>query len=653
MMIKSKLLANSVLVVIGLLIILGDIYFALNTLEVEYSKTNKIQTEASHLKSIMIGGLMFNSAKGVVDKNINATKAIKTMSGGVKKVDGFYAKLDKSISNTLEDKVNAFNTIANTMISDAKNKKAFQSKDMKNSLKAWRNLKSTVLKKLKTLKKEVAKLKKGYVELVSSTIRNTIIITLIIAIIIFIISTIISRSISIGLKNIIVNTQALKDSNDVSSRIKVDSKDELLIIASNLNEYLDGIEQGIKEDAIFIKDTQVVMEKLSHGWFSQHIEVNTNNPALIELKQTINGAINKLKDLFLDINGILKQYVKLDYRNELKIDNIEKGGVFDHLISDVNKLRQAINDMLIDNKQNGLTLDDSSDLLLKNVDMLNRNSNSAAAALEETAAALEEVTSNITSNTENVIKMSGYANQLTSSAQEGQNLAKQTTTAMNEIDEQVNAINDAISVIDQIAFQTNILSLNAAVEAATAGEAGKGFAVVAQEVRNLASRSAEAANEIKSLVENATNKANEGKKISDKMILGYDGLNENITKTIDLISDVEIASKEQQKGIEQINDAVTALDQQTQQIASIASQTNDIAVQTDDIAKLIVQNANEKEFIGKETVESKSEEAVKQVHNQVEHPTHTISQSTNKSKPSTIPTQTITASNDADEWESF
>ncbi|MFX4232112.1 methyl-accepting chemotaxis protein, partial [Aliarcobacter butzleri] len=90
---------------------------------------------------------------------------------------------------------------------------------------------------------------------------------------------------------------------------------------------------------------------------------------------------------------------------------------------------------------------------------------------------------------------------------------------------QVNLINEAIGVIDNIAFQTNILSLNAAVEAATAGEAGKGFAVVAGEVRNLASRSAEAAREIKTIVENATSKANQGKSIATNMIEGYKELN--------------------------------------------------------------------------------------------------------------------------------
>ena len=166
-------------------------------------------------------------------------------------------------------------------------------------------------------------------------------------------------------------------------------------------------------------------------------------------------------------------------------------------------------------------------------------------------------------------------------------------------------IASVINIIQEIAFQTNILSLNAAVEAATAGEAGKGFAVVAQEVRNLASRSAEAAKEIKTLVETATQKADQGKKISEDMISGYKALNENIIQTIELIKGVESSSKEQLAGIEQINMAVASLDQQTQQNAQIASQTYDVATQTDSIAKLVVDNANAKEFIGKDSVKAK------------------------------------------------
>jgi len=271
----------------------------------------------------------------------------------------------------------------------------------------------------------------------------------------------------------------------------------------------------------------------------------------------------------------------------------------------INSLQESVNNMLVENKENGLTLDKSSDILLENVDVLSKNSNDAASALEETAAALEEVTSNISNNTENVVKMSNFANEVTNSANKGQELASQTTVAMDEINTEVSAISDAISVIDQIAFQTNILSLNAAVEAATAGEAGKGFAVVAQEVRNLASRSAEATDEIRNLVENATKKANNGKKIADGMISGYKDLNQSITKTTELIKDIEMASKEQLSGIEQINDAVNNLDQQTQQNAMIASQAHDVAMQTDQIAKLVVDNANSKEFIGKDFVKAK------------------------------------------------
>ena len=222
--------------------------------------------------------------------------------------------------------------------------------------------------------------------------------------------------------------------------------------------------------------------------------------------------------------------------------------------------------------------------------------------LDETSFALNKVTANIESNTQKVAKMTKHGNVVKASVSKGQNLANQTTVAMNEIDREVNAINEAIAVIDQIAFQTNILSLNAAVEAATAGEAGKGFAVVAQEVRNLASRSAEAANEIKTLVQEATSKANNGKKIADDMIEGYTSLNESISKTLNLISDVANGSKEQQDDIVKINDAVNALDKQTQQNTSIASKTNEVAIQTDSIAQLIVSNVNEKEFVGKDSV---------------------------------------------------
>ena len=433
--------------------------------------------------------------------------------------------------------------------------------------------------------------------------------------------------------------------------IKVNSNDEFGHMAQMINENITKVTQTISEDEKLISDAKSTMDRVVKGWYSETISGHTSNHTLEEFKNSVNEMINATKAHFIDINTILEEYAHLDYRNELIIDNIEKGGVFELLVADINKLRDATTNMLVENKQNGLTLGDSSNILLSNVDTLNTNSNNAAVALEETAAALEEVTQNIKSTTSNVIAMAKHGKDVKNSVTNGQNLANQTTNAMDEINTEVMAISDAISVIDQIAFQTNILSLNAAVEAATAGEAGKGFAVVAQEVRNLASRSAEAASEIKSLVSNASEKANDGKKIADEMIHGYTDLNESITKTLDLISNVEIASKEQQGGIVQINDAITSLDRQTQENASVASQTNGVAQQTDTIAKLIVSSVDEKEFIGKNSVKANK------INTKSSSPT-IQPQDTKVSKPSVNVKQSkqiqpVVSNSSNDEWASF
>jgi methyl-accepting chemotaxis protein len=396
-----------------------------------------------------------------------------------------------------------------------------------------------------------------------------------------------------------------KTSNEVSL-LDEKSKDEFGEMALFVNQNIKQIEKTINQDNALIDDAKIVMTRVNNGWYSQYIEKTTSNTSLEEFKNNVNQMIKSTKNRFEEVDQVLEQYAKLDYRKVLNMHpNDEKGGVFERLVVGINTLQNSITQMLVDNKTNGLTLDASSDILLVNVDKLNQSSNAAAASLEETAAAIEEITSNIRNNTENISKMAILSSEVTTSASQGEKLANQTTTAMDEINVQVGAINDAISVIDQIAFQTNILSLNAAVEAATAGEAGKGFAVVAQEVRNLASRSAEAAKEIKSIVENATNKANHGKNIAGNMIDGYKQLNENITHTINLIQDIQNASKEQLLGIEQINDAVNQLDQQTQQNAMVASQTHEVAVITDQIAKLVVSHADEKEFLGKKDVKAK------------------------------------------------
>jgi len=445
-----------------------------------------------------------------------------------------------------------------------------------------------------------------------------------------------------------------KESNDVKA-IKVTSHDEIGQMSELINTNIEKTKELVTIEENFINEVKKMLEEVEKGNMHNRFETPIHSDTLEELRQKLNQMLEALEsNICKDTNELIKvfdDFAKLDFTKRIKNDN---GKVSLAL----NNLGNLITQMLVENKKNGLTLDNSAQLLLQNVDSLNTSSNSAAASLEETAAALEEVTENIRGNSEHVAHMADYADKLNSSSTTGQQLAVKTTSAMDEINEKVTAINEAINVIDQIAFQTNILSLNAAVEAATAGEAGKGFAVVAQEVRNLAARSAEAAKEIKDLVEDANVKANEGKEIADGMIDGYSGLNENITNTIELINKVAVSSKEQLIGIEQINDAVNTLDTQTQQNASVATNTKGIAEHTSSIAQRIVVNANNKEFEGKDEVQAEKMEVTTSVNHEVRNTPvqerKTSTPKTNLNNKTERNVQTITAQNDdADEWESF
>ena len=376
--------------------------------------------------------------------------------------------------------------------------------------------------------------------------------------------------------------------------IDYDSKDELGNLARMMNKSIDKIGKDLEKDLLCVGEVALTLDKLERGFYSYRVKSVAANPQIRTLAKTINKMLDRQENVIVEILKVLNQYINYNYLNKIEIEKID--GDSKKMIDGINSLGKAITAMLIENKKNAIILEEGANSLLKNVDDLNIASTDAASRLEETAAAIDEITGNIKSSTENINSISVYANELSNSANVGENLASKTVVSMEEINNQVNAVNEAISIIDKIAFQTNILSLNAAVEAATAGDAGRGFAVVAQEVRNLASRSADAAKEIKKIVETAKNKADEGKNIANDMISGYIKLNSDIQKSMQLIIDVQMSSKEQLMGIEQINDAVNNLDQQTQNNANIANMTHQIAQNTLEIAQEVVSSTNTKKF---------------------------------------------------------
>ena len=369
--------------------------------------------------------------------------------------------------------------------------------------------------------------------------------------------------------------------------------DDIGAILKELNEYFDKYDKMRKDDMHVLGELVIALDKVAQGIYSTQINSSTSNFMVHTLKEVVNKMLVRANTNIEDLVEIIGLYSEHDYRKQVNINPILKGKM-KLAMEQINQLGSELNNNAKHNLENGTLLEKNSLTMNRSVENLANKANAQAASLEETAAALEEITGITKNNTQNAHKMSNLSKDVKDSVILGENLANKTAFSMDEINAKVEAINEAIEVIDQIAFQTNILSLNAAVEAATAGEAGKGFAVVAQEVRNLANRSAEAAKEIKDLVENATSKTNDGKKISDEMKVGYNNLNKLISETIDIIQDVSIASSEQLKGIEQINDAVAILDRVTQENASEASNVALIANETLDMAKILVEDAKTK-----------------------------------------------------------
>ncbi|KAB7888804.1 methyl-accepting chemotaxis protein [Poseidonibacter ostreae] len=426
------------------------------------------------------------------------------------------------------------------------------------------------------------------------TFISTLLITLILLLIVFITASYITKNIinsletfKEGLSNFFKYT--LREKDDITL-LTIKGKDEFSEMSEEINKQIKRTSESMEQDRIVVSEIDDVMKKVKNGFFCYTIKSHGATKEVEALRTNINEMLIDTKIKFDHINKLLDAYASGNYKFTIAEKELNQmGGDMGSLVTSTILLGSNISQLIAMITNSGTELSSSTNILSNGAQKLSNSSTNQAASLEETAASIEEITATIQSNNKHIILMASLSDELNNSSRTGKELASLTSSSMEEINDKVIAINDAIEVIDQIAFQTNILSLNAAVEAATAGEAGKGFAVVAAEVRNLAGRSAEAAKDIKALVEDASSKSKHGKEISSKMIEGYIELNDKIIQTKNIIDDVSISSKEQESGMIQINTAINDLDTVTQENAQTASSIDTLSLEVKDLSRRLIE----------------------------------------------------------------
>jgi methyl-accepting chemotaxis protein len=305
------------------------------------------------------------------------------------------------------------------------------------------------------------------------------------------------------------------------------------------------------------------------GDFSQRVSLEGKEGVIRNLAAAMNTMCDNIGRVMDEMAAMMGSLADGDLTRRIHADY---DGAFATLKDSANATAERLSETLADITASAREVANAATEIATATTDLSQRTEEQAASLEETSAAMEQMASTVKNNAENAQK----ANSLTASASEvanrGGSVVASTVDAMSRIEQSSKRIADIIGVIDEIARQTNLLALNAAVEAARAGDAGRGFAVVATEVRSLAQRSSQAAKDIKDLITNSSSQVTEGVDLVNRTGQSLNEIVSSIKAVAEIVGDIATASQEQATGIEQVNRALSQMDEATQQNSALVEE---------------------------------------------------------------------------------